>query len=199
MAMVESNGIRLSYEDTGGDGRPVVLVHGWPLSGLSWSEQVPALTDAGHRVVTYDRRGFGASDKPAPDEPGGYDYDTFAADLAGLIESPGDGRFDPSIDAEQARTRFSVVTKRMAELGVLDQATALGLSVPRVHTYNPDQFVSALDQPTGLVVSQVLAELRSVEPFRGKPPGYLEDGGFTIITTAINASAANVIPGCSPS
>jgi len=87
MATVESNGIRLSYEDTGGDGRPVVLIHGWPLSGLSWSGQVPALTDAGHRVITYDRRGFGASDKPAPDEHGGYDYDTFAADLSGLVES----------------------------------------------------------------------------------------------------------------
>jgi pimeloyl-ACP methyl ester carboxylesterase len=87
MAKIESNGITLSYEDTGGDGRPVVLIHGWPLSGASWSEQVPALTDAGHRVITYDRRGFGASDKPAADGTGGYDYDTFAKDLAGLIES----------------------------------------------------------------------------------------------------------------
>ncbi len=83
MTRVESNGIQLSYEDTGGDGRPVVLIHGWPLSGGSWSAQVPALTDAGHRVITYDRRGFGASDKPDD----GYDYDTFAADLAGLLES----------------------------------------------------------------------------------------------------------------
>jgi non-heme chloroperoxidase len=87
VSRLESNGINLSYEDTGGDGRPVVLIHGWPLSGASWSEQLPALTDAGHRVITYDRRGFGASDKPAADDSGGYDYDTFAADLAGLIES----------------------------------------------------------------------------------------------------------------
>jgi pimeloyl-ACP methyl ester carboxylesterase len=87
MANLESNGISLSYEDTGGDGRPVVLIHGWPLSGASWSEQVPALSDAGHRVITYDRRGFGASDKPAADGTAGYDYDTFAKDLAGLIES----------------------------------------------------------------------------------------------------------------
>ena len=87
MAKIESNGITLSYEDTGGDGRPVVLIHGWPLSGESWSEQVPALTDAGHRVITYDRRGFGASDKPPADDTSGYDYDTFAKDLAGLIES----------------------------------------------------------------------------------------------------------------
>lgn len=87
MATLESNGINLSYEDTAaegdGDGRTVVLVHGWPLSGASWAAQVPALTEAGHRVVTYDRRGFGASDKPED----GYDYDTFAADLAGLLEA----------------------------------------------------------------------------------------------------------------
>jgi non-heme chloroperoxidase len=82
MTKIETNGIQLSYEDSGGDGRPVVLVHGWPLSGESWSEQVPALTAAGHRVITYDRRGFGASDKPED----GYDYDTLTADLAGLIE-----------------------------------------------------------------------------------------------------------------
>ncbi|MEH3032887.1 MAG: alpha/beta hydrolase [Aeromicrobium erythreum] len=81
MPTTESNGITLSYTDSGGDGRPVVLIHGWPLSGASWSEQVPAFTEAGHRVITYDRRGFGASGK----EPS-YDYDTFAEDLAGLLD-----------------------------------------------------------------------------------------------------------------
>lgn len=82
MSTLETNGIRISYTDSGGDGRPVVLIHGWPLSGASWSEQVPALTEAGYRVITYDRRGFGASDKPDT----GYDYDTFTEDLAGLLE-----------------------------------------------------------------------------------------------------------------
>lgn len=82
MPTIPSNDITLHYTDSGGTGRPVVLVHGWPLSGESWSEQVPALTAAGHRVVTYDRRGFGQSDKPAD----GYDYDTLTADLAGLLE-----------------------------------------------------------------------------------------------------------------
>ena len=82
MPQIDSNGISLNYTDSGGDGRPVVLIHGWPLSGASWSEQVPALTEAGHRVITYDRRGFGESDKPED----GYDYDTFAADLAGLLD-----------------------------------------------------------------------------------------------------------------
>jgi pimeloyl-ACP methyl ester carboxylesterase len=73
--------VEIYYEDHG-SGSPVVLIHGWPLSGRSWEGQVPALVEAGHRVVTYDRRGFGTSSQPW----GGYDYDTFAADLATLIE-----------------------------------------------------------------------------------------------------------------
>ncbi|MBV9928614.1 MAG: alpha/beta hydrolase [Acidobacteria bacterium] len=73
--------VKLYYEDQG-TGRPVVLIHGWPLSGRSWEKQVPALVDGGFRVITYDRRGFGRSSQPW----GGYDYDTFAADLRALIE-----------------------------------------------------------------------------------------------------------------
>lgn len=71
----------LHVDDTGGSGRPVVLIHGWPLSGESWAQQVPALVDAGYRVVRYDRRGFGRSDKPKT----GYDYDTLAADLERVL------------------------------------------------------------------------------------------------------------------
>ncbi len=74
--------VRLHVEDSGGTGRPVVLIHGWPLSGASWQAQVGPLRDAGYRVVAYDRRGFGRSDKPT----GGYDYDSLTADLAGLME-----------------------------------------------------------------------------------------------------------------
>ena len=73
--------VRLHVEDTGGTGRPVVLIHGWPLSAESWKAQVPVLKDAGYRVVAYDRRGFGRSDKPTA----GYEYDTLADDLAGVI------------------------------------------------------------------------------------------------------------------
>ena len=68
--------IEVYYEDHG-SGSPVVLIHGWPLSGASWEKQTAALLAAGHRVITYDRRGFGRSSKPAV----GYNYDTFAADL----------------------------------------------------------------------------------------------------------------------
>jgi non-heme chloroperoxidase len=75
-----SGNINLHYEDHG-TGNPVVLIHGWPLSGASWEKQVPALLNAGHRVITYDRRGFGDSSKPAS----GYNYDTFAEDLHKLM------------------------------------------------------------------------------------------------------------------
>ncbi len=74
--------VRLHVDDTGGTGRPVVLIHGWPLSAEAWKAQVPILRDAGYRVISYDRRGFGRSDKPAD----GYEYDTLAADLAAVIE-----------------------------------------------------------------------------------------------------------------
>jgi non-heme chloroperoxidase len=75
-----STSIELYYEDHG-TGKPVVLIHGWPLSGASWEKQVAALLAAGHRVITYDRRGFGNSSQPAT----GYDYDTFADDLHKLV------------------------------------------------------------------------------------------------------------------
>jgi pimeloyl-ACP methyl ester carboxylesterase len=73
--------VKVHVEDTGGPGRPVVLIHGWPLSGQSWAPQVPALSAAGYRVVRYDRRGFGRSDKPLT----GYGYDTLADDLDGVL------------------------------------------------------------------------------------------------------------------
>jgi len=75
-----SSNIDLYYEDHG-SGQPVVLIHGYPLDGASWEKQVPALLNAGHRVITYDRRGFGKSSQPTS----GYNYDTFAADLHKLI------------------------------------------------------------------------------------------------------------------
>jgi non-heme chloroperoxidase len=77
-----SGPLSLHYEDYG-SGSPVVLIHGYPLSGRAWDKQVPVLLDDGRRVITYDRRGFGLSSQPA----GGYDYDTFAADLNMLLET----------------------------------------------------------------------------------------------------------------
>ena len=76
-----STDIDLYYTDQG-SGQPVVLIHGFPLNGESWGKQQAALLDAGYRVIAYDRRGFGSSSKTS----GGYDYDTFAADLHALME-----------------------------------------------------------------------------------------------------------------
>jgi non-heme chloroperoxidase len=76
-----SSGIEIYYEDHGA-GQPVVLIHGYPLSGRAWDRQVPVLLEAGYRVITYDRRGFGRSSQPTV----GYDYETFADDLNALLE-----------------------------------------------------------------------------------------------------------------
>jgi non-heme chloroperoxidase len=76
-----SGGIEVYYEDHG-SGQPVVLIHGYPLDGHSWEKQLPVLLEAGKRVITYDRRGYGRSSQPTT----GYDYDTFSADLEGLVD-----------------------------------------------------------------------------------------------------------------
>jgi non-heme chloroperoxidase len=75
-----SGDVQLYYEDHGA-GKPILLIHGYPLSGASWEKQVPVLLKAGYRVITYDRRGFGRSSQPTA----GYNYDTFAEDLHKLI------------------------------------------------------------------------------------------------------------------
>jgi non-heme chloroperoxidase len=77
-----STPIEIHYEDHG-SGSPVVLIHGWPLNGASWEKQTAALLAAGHRVITYDRRGFGRSSQPTV----GYNYDTFAADLEAVLST----------------------------------------------------------------------------------------------------------------
>ena len=79
---VQPASVRLHIDDSGGSGRPVVLIHGWPLSAQAWEPQVSVLRDAGYRVVAYDRRGFGRSDKPES----GYSYDTLADDLQRIMD-----------------------------------------------------------------------------------------------------------------
>lgn len=83
MAFVDTkDGVKLHVKDVG-SGKPVVLIHGWPLTGDMFEYQTLALLEAGYRVITYDRRGFGQSGHPAT----GYDYDTFADDLAAVLDS----------------------------------------------------------------------------------------------------------------
>jgi non-heme chloroperoxidase len=76
----DNQNVELYYEDFG-SGQPLILIHGWPLSGKSWEMQIPVLLNLGYRVITYDRRGFGKS-SPTAD---GYDYDSLAKDLHELI------------------------------------------------------------------------------------------------------------------
>src|SRR4051794_6200041 len=116
-----SSPITIHYEDVG-SGQPVVLIHGFPLSGRSWEKQIPPLLEAGFRVITYDRRGFGQSRQPSV----GYDYDTFAADLDKLLTEldlrdaviagfsmaaarsrATSGRTDPSASARRRSSRAS--------------------------------------------------------------------------------------------
>nr|WP_319565175.1 alpha/beta hydrolase [uncultured Rhodoferax sp.] len=80
-----ADSVRLHIEDSGGTGRPVVLIHGWPLSAQAWELQVSVLQAAGYRVVAYDRRGFGRSDKPSS----GYSYDVLADDLQRVLDQCG--------------------------------------------------------------------------------------------------------------
>lgn len=85
MTYITTNDNTKLYVKDWGSGRPVILMHGWPLSADSWDDQAMAVADAGFRAIAYDRRGFGRSDQPWS----GYDYDTLADDLASVIKEMG--------------------------------------------------------------------------------------------------------------
>jgi pimeloyl-ACP methyl ester carboxylesterase len=85
MKTVETHDKTRLYVKDWGEGPPVILIHGWPLSADSWDDQAMAIAEAGHRVIAYDRRGFGRSTQPWS----GYDYDTLADDLAAVIQQSG--------------------------------------------------------------------------------------------------------------
>jgi non-heme chloroperoxidase len=130
-----SGPIELYYEDHGA-GPPVVLIHGYPLSGRAWNKQVPVLLEAGHRVITYDRRGFGRSSQPAV----GYDYDTFAADLNTLL-----GQLDLT---EVSLVGHSMGTGEVTRyLGAYGSARiARGVLISPI----PPFFLQAADNPEGV-------------------------------------------------
>ncbi|MGH1565186.1 alpha/beta fold hydrolase [Mumia sp. DW29H23] len=119
-----STDIEIHYEDHG-TGRPVVLIHGYPLSGSSWERQERALLAAGYRCITYDRRGFGASSQPTT----GYDYDTFAADLKAVLDHL-------ALEEDVALVGFSMgtgeVTRYLGTYGSegVDRAVLLGAIPP---------------------------------------------------------------------
>jgi non-heme chloroperoxidase len=147
-----STPVELYYEDHG-SGSPVVLIHGWPLSGASWEKQTAALLAAGFRVITYDRRGFGRSSKPAV----GYDYDTFASDLDQVLNQ---------LDLNQvALVGFSMgsgeVTRYIGRYGAkrIRKAVLIGTLGPYL--------VKASDNPEGVdpkVFDGIKAALRKDRP-----------------------------------
>ena len=145
--------VELYYEDRG-RGRPVVLIHGWPLSGRSWEPQVPVLVAAGHRVITYDRRGFGGSSQPWS----GYDYDTFAADLEVLVRH---------LDLRDAAlVGFSMgggeVVRYIARYGAERISRAvLAAAVPPFLLHTPDNPDGGLDEAT---IAQFEAGVKSDRP-----------------------------------
>jgi non-heme chloroperoxidase len=130
-----SGNIDLYYEDHG-TGKPIILIHGYPLSGASWEKQTGALLNSGYRVITYDRRGFGQSSKPAT----GYNYDTFAEDLRKLVTQLGLRDF--------ALAGFSMgggeVARYMGRYGSKDVSKAIFISGV------PPYLLKAPDNPEGL-------------------------------------------------
>jgi non-heme chloroperoxidase len=147
-----STSIELYFEDHG-SGPPVVLIHGWPLSGASWEKQTAALLAGGHRVITYDRRGFGRSSKPGI----GYDYDTFAGDLDKLLKK---------LDLKKvALVGFSMgtgeVTRYLGKYG-----SALVRKAVLIGTLGP-YLVKAADNPEGVdrkVFDDIKAAIRADRP-----------------------------------
>ena len=147
-----STPIDVYYEDLG-SGAPVVLLHGWPLSGASWEKQTAALLAAGHRVITYDRRGFGRSSRPSV----GYDYETLAADLDIVL---------PTLDLHQVDlVGFSMgtgeVTRYLAKFGParVRRAVLIGTLGPNL--------VKADDNPEGVdatVFEGIRAAIRQDRP-----------------------------------
>jgi non-heme chloroperoxidase len=140
-----STPIELHYEDRG-SGDPVVLVHGFPLSGRSWEKQTAALLGAGYRVITYDRRGFGQSSQPTT----GYDYDTFAADLNKVmtaLDLHGVALFGFSMGSgEVARYLGTYGSERVSRAGMLANLPPFLLQTPDNPT-GPDQaFIDGLQE-----------------------------------------------------
>lgn len=163
----------LRVDDHGGDGRPVVLIHGWPLSGASWSEQTGPLREAGHRVVTYDRRGFGSS---APGD--GYDYDALADDLERVMSD---------LDLTDATlVGFSMGGGEVARYAARHGAARLRSVVFAAAV--PPYLLRTEDNPDGPLTKEAAARLRAhlerdrVEFFDDFTRGFFSADGALMVT-----------------
>jgi non-heme chloroperoxidase len=147
------DGTDLHLKDWDGGGRPVVLIHGWPLSADSWDPQAIALADAGFRVIAYDRRGFGRSSQPWS----GYDYDTLADDLAEVMQQTGADRDASLIGFSMGGGEVARYMSRHGGKGVVSAAL-----ISSVVPYMP----RTDDNPDGVPQAQLEAIAKSVEKDR---------------------------------
>ena len=131
------------YVKDWGAGRPVILLHGWPLSADSWDDQAMAIADAGFRTIAYDRRGFGRSDQPW----GGYDYDTLADDLADVLEATG--------AADAALIGFSMAGGEVARY--LSRHGGKGVSQAALISSVVPYMLQTPDNPAGVPAAQFAA------------------------------------------
>ena len=193
-----SGPVSLHYEDYG-SGSPVVLIHGYPLSGRAWDKQVPVLLENGYRVITYDRRGFGKSSQPVI----GYDYDTFANDLHALLEAL-DLR-DVILVGHSMGT--GEVTRYLAHFG--SARVACGVLVSPIPPFllqtsdNPeglpaslfDGFIQAAKQDTPAWMKGFLDSFYNIDKFRGTlVSDQAYEASWNLATTASATAAVACIP-----
>lgn len=159
MPYVEADDGTEIYVKDWGDGRPVILIHGWPLNADSWDDVSNALIEAGYRVIAYDRRGFGRSEQPCE----GYDYDTFADDLAAVIEAADIERGAAIVGFSMGGGEVARYMSRHGGKGV-SQAALIGSIVP--YMLRTDDNPEGVDQS---VFDDITASLKKdrADFFRG--------------------------------
>jgi pimeloyl-ACP methyl ester carboxylesterase len=190
--------IDIYYEDHG-SGRPVVLIHGYPLSGRAWDKQVPVLLENGYRAIIYDRRGFGKSSQPVI----GYDYDTFANDLRALLEEL--DLHDVTLVGHSMGT--GEVTRYLGRFG--SARVASGVLVSPILPFllqtsdNPDGlpaslfdgFIQAARQDTPAWMKGFLDSFYNIDKFRGTlVSDQAYEASWNLATTASATAAVACVP-----
>ncbi len=178
MARVKARDGTKLYVKTWGEGRPVVLIHGWPLSSDTWDELALTLAEEGHRVVAYDRRGFGRSDQPWS----GHDYDTFSDDLAAVLEATDSGKHATLVGFSMGGGEVARYMSRHKGAGV-DKAVLIGSVVPGL--------LKTADRPEGVpreVFEGMISGIRADRPkfFAGFAKAFYGFGKTSVSEEVLN-------------